>query len=101
MSELRPRGRVESFQAAWIEGVYVLVERIDEYPVRKVLLELGAGAAEHDVTSGIGASPQLGQQPALSDPRRPDHLNRPRRAALERGQRGIKRVQLNGASNKL
>ena len=100
LSELRANTSVEPFQPPGIETLDVVVQRVDEDPVGEVLLELGAGSAQNDVTARGGTGAQLREQPALPDPRGTNQLDRPRRTALERRQRSVKRVQLSGASDK-
>jgi hypothetical protein len=50
---------IEPFQAAGIEPIDVIVQRVDEHPVGQIPLELGAGAAEHYVTTSVRSGTEL------------------------------------------
>ena len=60
--ELRELGsccRVEPIEPARLQAGDVVIQRVDEHPIRQVLLELGAGAAENDMTTSAGSRAQL------------------------------------------
>ena len=98
LAELRAHRRVEPFEPSRVEALDVPVEGVDEDPEREVLLELGRRAFEHEMTARVGPRGELGEQAALADPRRSDHLDRARRPALERRERLVERGELLYAS---
>ena len=96
VDELGARGVVEVRQAARVEAVQVLVERVDEDAERQVALELGRAAGQDEAALGVGARLELGQQPGLAHPRLAEHLDRdePAAGAL---QRRVQRFELGAA----
>ena len=99
LPQFRSSCRIEPFQAAGIEPIDVIVQRVDEHPVGEILLELGTRPAEHDVTTSVRSGAQLCEQPALADPGWTNHLDRARRPAFQCAQSSVKRVQLSSTTD--
>jgi hypothetical protein len=98
LSEPGPHQIVQPIEAARVEALDVLVERVDEDPERQVLFELRACARQDCVAPVLRAPCQLSEQARLADPRGAGDLDRPRLAALERLERVVEELELGGAA---
>lgn len=58
---------VEQVQAMVLEPLDVLVEGVDEDREGQVPLELRRGSGEHELSTGIGAPGQFGEEARLPD----------------------------------
>ncbi len=85
MGELGTHVLVEQVQAARVEPLKVLVERVDEYRERKITLELRRRAGENEVPTCLGAPRELGVQAGLPDAELAHQLNRARPTLVELG----------------
>ena len=74
----------------------VLVERVDEDPVRQVALELRGATEEHEPAAVLGAPPELGEQRGLADPRVARDLKGERAADAGRVERALDDRELVG-----
>src|SRR5918996_5246576 len=85
----------------WLEALQILVERIDEHPVRQVPLELRSGPRENEVPTGIGAGGELGEKARLADSGLTRNLERGRLPIREIGKSAIERAEFLGAPHDL
>ena len=74
--ELRPYVVFERVEAARVEAVDVLVERVDEDPEREVELELRRPARQDEVPALVCTGSQLREQARLPDSRLAHQLER-------------------------
>jgi hypothetical protein len=99
--ELRARGLVEGLEAAGLEPLDVLVERIDEDPEGQLALELRGACREHEPALVVGTARQLAEQPRLADARLAHQLDGTRSRPLQRREGLVNRPQLSGTPDEL
>ena len=99
--ELGARVVVERLQAARLEALDVLVERVDEHPERQVALQLGGAPGEHELPPLVRARGQLAEQAGLADPGLADQFQGSRAAPPEPVERLVERRQLGGAPDEV
>ena len=99
VTDLGPRVGIERIQTTRLQPRDVLVECVHEDPERKVALELRRASGQHNVTAGVGAGGQVGQQAGLADPGFTDDRSRRRPALGQLRLRLIQRRPLGGASD--
>jgi hypothetical protein len=69
VGQLGPGRLVEPGEPIGGQTAHVLVERVDEQPVRQVILELRRAALEDEHATDVGKLAQLGEQAGLADAR--------------------------------
>ena len=91
----------QGVEAAGLEPLDVLVERVHEDPEGQVALELRRPSRQHELAGRVGARRELGEEARLADPGLPHELDDGRRAALQAVQGAVEDAELRGASNDL
>jgi hypothetical protein len=99
--KLRPNVILQDGEAVRGEPSQVLVDCVDENRERQIALELRRRACEDEVSSGICASGELGQETRLADARLADEQDCVRAALIEFGQDSIEQAQFLGAPDEV
>jgi hypothetical protein len=99
VAELRAIGLVQRGQAAELQSLEVLVERIDEDPERELTLELRRAPRQHGPPLRVRTSGELPEQTGLPDTRFPGQLDGPAPPFMELVQSVIEHRNLSVASH--
>ena len=83
----------------WLQACDVLVERVDEDPVRQIALQLSRAPLQHDHLASLGLRCQLGEKPGLSDAGLTDDRDRGGAPVLEDPEGPVERGELIGPSD--
>jgi hypothetical protein len=97
--ELRTTRIVQRVELPRLEGLEVLVERIDEDPERQIPLQLGGGSGQDETALAIRTITELGEQACLPHARLPDDLKPGCAPTSKLTQRSLQRPELVGASD--
>ena len=99
VAELRAIGLVQRGQAAGIQSLEVVVERIDEDPERQLTLELRRAPRQHGLPLRVRTRAELPEQTGLADTRFPSQLDGAAPPFLELVQGVLEHPNLGGASD--